>query len=319
MIKVQSFPNGKLQGIHLRVLSDAMSTGVLEGGIITANGDGTFDLSVGRGYIVDLHSDSANPTFIELLWEAESDVELLDTGDISYISISNTGVLEQSDSPPSTEDRRTSLYLGRVSVADEIAVQEQTPVWSPVSQIADVLSAVGPVNISGNVFEPNGLNLDLDKTAGSGIRLGANFGSSYGAPHNKDCDALSATSMTYVTEGLLGGITLTAATEIDPANYKDPATGLVTPIVLTRWTVQRIHLSVPTNLVFVEYGQVLYTSAEEAISGIFQDAYAWRTNGTVDTDLLRRCFLVVRSDATNLSDSSEALFIPCNKFGGVPA
>ena len=132
-VKVQTLPNGTLQGIHLRVMGHAMSTGILFGGIITANGDNTFNISAGRGYIVDVHTDWSMPSFTELVWDEITNEPLLTTGIISNISLSSTGVVQQSEDIPTPEFRRSNLHLGRIGVTSQTAVQEHSPVWSPSS------------------------------------------------------------------------------------------------------------------------------------------------------------------------------------------
>lgn len=85
------------------------------------------------------------------------------------------------------------------------------------------------------------------------------------------------------------------------------ATGVV---AANEWSVQRLYTTGATT--YVHYGQAVYSSKEAALVGVYEEGLS--TNSDLD-DALLRGYLVVKGDATDLSDSSQAVFIEANKWG----
>lgn len=237
----------------------------------------------------------------------------LNTGIISYIAIDGDQNIIQQSTPFTNEQRRTLAILGaaihsnltNVNITNEI----KAPIVAPTNQLHDLIRAIGSFNLEGNVYGPNGTNLQLNKTAGTVFGLGIN-GQNYLNPHQLDISA--QTSLTFAYR-LQNGFQYPDTNTIDPANYDNG--GVLTPLLNNnKWQIQRIYLF-QSGLTRIQPGQHQYDSLEDAEANLKIEQFETETNNA--TNSVFRSYLIVKKNATDLSDISQAKFIPVDKFGNV--
>lgn len=303
-----------------------LSTGVYEGGDLIINGsDNTkFDISAGKGAILDNYTDPEKPVVTRIEWPAftAQTPEFIASTFTSYVAIDRGGNVVQFSGTINEENRRDYLILGLLVHTGNTNVESVSSFVNPGYDIAnnlgDLSAAIGLVNITGNVFSADSTNLEIAKTAGTAFRLGGNFQDSRKSPNIATSDALSAPLLFKPYRDGSGGFTIDfpLTSSIDPDRYDDGSGTLATKPNNGRWSINRIFLDPINDNVIVQYGQNTYRNDDLALAAIQTETFEINP---VLKDALLRGFLLVRKGATDLSNTNRALFIAADKFGQVPA
>ena len=299
-------------------------TGLLTGGLMTAGaGAGEINIAAGSACFIDDTTDPAVPVLTSVTWTAFTNVAITDilTSDFTGIGINDSGaVVQVADRVFTGAEHRTIAILGQVSHPDHVNI----PVGSivnlpaPVNQAAlatvDIMQALGTLNFKGNVFSANGVNLSLDVSSGLVLRGGSNFHTDTQDPNIlTQAGEAPVSSAVFVHRDGSGGFTTGVLTGafVDPGFY-DTGTGtLVAVSPGGRFTIQPLYLGF-SGIGIAQYGQALYNSldlAQEALT----DAVI--SNPDLD-DVNFRGWLIVRGNATDLSDTAQARFVVAPKFAG---
>jgi hypothetical protein len=291
------------------VLSE--STGVRDGGVLSAGaGASEFSITDGTGQVV-----TNLGVIVEVSWSGLINLTPTDIGTTArtYIAIDGDGLLIQSSIDFTVAQSRTLIILGIVVHLDNINVvavnNQQHIAYNAMSSLYDLSEAIGVFNISGNVFSGNGVNLSLDKSVGSVFRGGVNYANDVNNPHEKTLALLTALTFTYVYNN---DVTGTTGTLLDPSNLDDGAGGLTALSNNTKWSVQRIY-SFSSNIVGIQRGVSEFNSLDDAINGINGEPFF--TASSIKPNALLRGWLIVKKNATDLTDISQAQFIEAPKFG----
>lgn len=297
--KKQNLPTGFITGLQLSINADPTKIDIAPG-----------------AYAISDFSDLENIT-VQIIQITNPITGItpayLNTGNISYIALdANQGVI-QSSSPFTNEQRRTLAILGaaihsnliNVNVVNEI----KAPIVAPTNQLHDLIRAIGSFNLEGNIYSANGVNLQLDKSAGTVFGLGINA-NNYLNPHQ--LNIASQTGLTFRYR-LQNSFEYSDRTTIDPANYDNG--GVLTPLLNNnKWQVQRINLF-QSGLTRIQPGQHQYDTLEDAEANIKVESFVTETN--IAENAIFRSYLIVKKNATDLSNLAQAKFIPVDKFGNV--
>ncbi len=299
------------------------STGLASGGVITINGgDNTrFDISDGYGYIVDNWTDPDNPTKTKVTWSGLTGITVTNiaTEFRTNVAINSSGTIIQQSNPFDADDLRDLIILGRVVHANKTNINlvlsyPYTAYNLPLNN-AEFIQVIGPINVDGNVYSPNGANLNLDKSAGDTYRLGTNYTNSVKKPNITTDPSGTAITFGYRWQNGSGGITEGPfVTAVDPEQYDD-GSGTLAAVPNNKWTIQRVWYFGATNSTFMMYGQAVYDSLADAEANIFGENFNQDPNFAEATF---RSFVIVKKGATDLSDSAVSKFIPANKYGTGP-
>ena len=100
---------------------------------------------------------------------------------------------------------------------------------------------------------------------------------------------------------------------VDPANLDDGAGGLTALSSNQKWSVQRIY-SFTSNNVKIQRGVTEFDSQDQALAGISSEPYI--TEPSIAANGLLRGWLVCKKNATDLTNSAQAIFIDAPKFQG---
>lgn len=301
----------KTQEIDEELLKkDLVNTGYIDGLHLSINTDNTkFNISAGN-YVINLDGDVSLLVFDELL--ALTPVYLT-TANATYIGLNvNKQVIQQS-SPFTNEQRRSICPIGAVIHSNRTIIntvnQIKAPLKYTLNQLHDVIKVLGSLNLEGNTYSPNGSNLQIDKSAGTVFALGINSENSLN-PHQLSISAQTGLTFRY---RLQDGIEYSDRITIDPVNYD--LNGVLTPLLNNnKWSVQHINLF-QSGLTRIQYGQHQYNSLEEAEQKIKTESFTTETN--IADNAIFRCYLIVKKNATDLSNTAQAKFIPVDKWGNV--
>jgi len=299
-----------------------ISTTWISGGELSINADPTkFDVAEGMGIVADSYTDPTKPT-IKLVHFGPNigvTVDGLATQPFTRIFIDADGSINQKFLY-SREEARDCFLLGELgheagTSISLVTLFTATPTLDHANSIFDLATAIGDVNLNGNLFTSNGANLALDKTIGESFTLGFNAMANRKDPSTISHAALTNATFAYLWRDGSGGYNIVGGkTAIEPAVYDDGTGGAVVPngtVTTNSWTTHRIWLGT-ANQVLIHYGQNSYNSlatAQANLSPVDLDTH----NGL--TDVLFRGWVIVRGGALDLSNPADANFIAANKFG----
>ena len=305
------------------VYGTALSTGWLSGGEITINsGDASkFDLAAGSGLIVDA-TDPNFPTYRIVNWPASTGVpvENIATNTASFVAIDENGDLIQSITFPSGGNLREYVQLGGFTHADNTVIDtvsdftSATP-YQNAPDLTDLIVAIGVVNLSGNIIYSSNANLKFNKTAGSSFYFGIESKADPVDPNNISLPALDEPNVVFVWSDGAGGFNSKLTDTMITGRYDDGTGGATQPNGVLpggQWTNLRIKHSPDLNQLFFEFGDGTHSTSSTAVNNITIDTY------TEDPSLAGvpiRAYISLRSAAADLSDSGDAIFTQCDKFG----
>jgi hypothetical protein len=295
------------------LLESGGGTSIATGGNFTFSGS-TFSVTAGVGHVLDAYTDPVNPTLTTVAFGPFNNVtpSFLNTDPVSVIWVNKLGQLIQRNTAPTPDLFRDEILLGKVYHADLATVSNATSskVVGPNLQAAvhDVYSALGKLNLDGNVYQPVGANLQFQRTAGLVFDYGANFGNDPKNPNQVTYASENPVSYRRVLQN--GTVATTLSTTIDPGQWDN--NGTLDSVPSNRYTLQYLYLA-DTGVTVLMPGQELFNSLARA-----KDAVG-TSNHTVAPNLLEtavfRGILIVRGNCTDLTDTDDAVFIDAGKFG----
>ena len=289
--------------------------GVESGMVISINADTTkIDISSGTYY------NSDNNTIVNYPGVTGVYIDDLTTklSLITYIAISmiDNSVIQQTSIFTPTQ-RRDYIILGAAIHSNKTfinAINNMPDVAiKGLSQLNDLIDGLNVFNIEGNEFYGATGTLELNKSEGKIFKRGSNFTVDAGDnPHTKTMpEMLPVTNIRY---RLSDGTEYADTNLVDLYYQNSPATKA--PIGNNKYSIQRIVLF-PSNLVRIQYGTAIYNSMALAKDALYTESFTLEQN-MAENGLLRG-FLIVKGDATDLSDPAQASFIGTDRFGQLPA
>lgn len=298
----------------------ATSTGILTGGVVTINGgDNTkFDVSAGTGIIVDSYTDTQNPTFTEVSWSAflAQTPTYIGTDLVSAVAIDSTGAIVQTTGGQSGIDFIDTISLGQLVHSAGVVIEDVgdvvVPAYDPIPGTKDLSTAIGAINISGNIISANGTNLSLNKSSGSTFSYGSNFSVSAKSPHVEENLSFTApTLFLSYRDGSGGWSAPTLQTTLDPGQYDD-GSGTLQSTGNNNWTIVRVYVFSSNNNCICVYGQNVYSTQAAAEAAINTEPF--EANPLLAGSSLRS-FIIIKGNANDLTDDSEATLVNGGKFG----
>ena len=289
----------------------ALSTGTMSGGGISAAGT-SINVAETVGYVVDYATDAVRPAITRVYVPAQtvplSGPALART--LTWWLVNSAGTVIEQPLEPTRVQRRTHIVLGFSIVFGGVVVfTNQIPQYlpQPYNNFADLTDTLGPYIINGVLHSPNGVNLEFNLT--SGTMFSRSF-SADTAPNDPNVAPIAAQAPAQFRRATsTTTVFLAPVTTIDPANYD--VGGVITPIPggANVSTIQRVFCFAqdnPPDQLVVQYGQRTYTSLTAAVAGIGIEPYV--VNPAFVSALVG--WICVTKSATNLSDPTQATFVP---------
>lgn len=302
-----------------QLLAMSQSTSVLSGGEFTPGGaPPQVNISAMTGFIVDYNSSAplsvTNPSIKFISWPGVTNhVPAFVT--LTHFLIDSTGTLVELATIPTPQQRRQMIYLGVTAVQGGVLLADQTLPTTPSqvnNQLVDLMYGLNAFNTSGNVCSPNGINLSINKTAGTIFARAFGQVPNYEDPHNSALAAQTPVNFRHITRaaGSAGALT----TLLDVGNFDNA--GVVTPVggganTSTNFRIWGFAANTVNEQVFIQYGQSTFASLTAAVQAIPAGAYI-PNPATVSAALLG--WISVTRTATDLSDPAQAVFTAASKF-----
>lgn len=299
-----------------------LSTGMAAGGEININGTNpaAIDITGFTGYIMTNSQDGAKPVQTRVDFP-DTTVALSGpslTRNFTWWMVDATGAVIQLGSVPTPEQRRDNIVLG-FTVYDgvsSIVFEQSIPVVlpQPANQMADLMDALGAFNITpGNRITAVPATLSIDKTAGQVFARGFGLFPNPKSPHISTLPAQTPVTFRTCTQADFSDNGF--FTTLDVGNYD--VGGVVTPIPspATTFTILRVFgypVNDLTGQIAIQYGQHLYASMQDAIDARGNTEFIANPQATFAAAFLG--WIVVRGDATDLSDLVQARILQAGKF-----
>jgi len=291
--------------------ADNSSTGLFYFTGLTKVSNTQFSVSPVKGWIIDNTTNQINPSVLYVEYSGGTHTDLyVNTAFETYIYLTSAGTISQQTTLLTGQQRRQNIFLGKVGHPEKTSINlvfsQPDSSLSPVSQLRDMFVPINLIN--GGVYpSANGANLQFNTSEGYLYGLGINFITNILDPNTLYVSGNTPCTFQYRTS--TGG-TVTNRTTIDPTTYD--LNGVATPVTGTKATNQRIYL-LQNGTFRVQYGQKEYNQLSAAVEAISTEQFTVFPNFRNNAVLIG--ILSVLSTATDLTDTSKALFLFASKFG----
>jgi hypothetical protein len=318
--------NLTLTDIERNILEgNVISTGAYEYTGMTQGTGSTINISPMRGWIVqNTYSYSTLPDVNNLYYPGGTNIPItnLTTADATYILVNSGSTLVQQTTFPTPQERRENIYLGRIGHADRLTItnlQNATDFdVSPMAAIRDLWTPLKLIN-QGIIVSPNGVNMNINTSAGSLWGNGIGWYLNQLNPDSVSISGTSPTTFQYRTQfGSITGGTIPSGntTTIQPGYYD--LNGVVTAVGggSNSSTNQRVYLF-PTGLVRIQLGQTVYSTIAAAVAASQNEAFVEFGNNRDNGILIGIISLDKNASVGNggLVNTTYAKFNYVSKFG----
>jgi hypothetical protein len=297
------------------------SSGVINGGIISLVGvpdtSALFNISDGSGIITDI----TTKTSTEIYWTGLTNQSASYIGLATYIYINSAGVVIYSTNKPDNTITRGNIYLGvLVHIgANPLLLtdikNQQSVITHPSNQIRDVMTALGFLNVSGNLLSAPSTNLTFQKSSGTMFASGSNYINDPKNPHLLTLGVIN-TAGTGIFQYLFRDGSSSALTLqlLNPNIYDDGITDYSNPAIVpaNQFTIQRVYIFT-SNVIKIQVGQNIYDSITSAMGGIQSDPFFTESGFVVNGLLIS--YIIIREGTTDTSDILDCKFLSSGKFG----
>ena len=320
--------NLSLTDIERNILEgNVISSGVYQYTGMTQGTGQTINVALARGWVVkNTYTYATLPDVTNVYYTGGTNIPLtyLNSADATYVLITSASTLLQQTTFPTPQQRRQNILIGKVVHPNRSTITSinQTVDFdvSPMAAIRDLWTPLKLIN-QGVVVSPNGVNMNIDTSAGTLWGNGIGWTTNQLNPDSISLSGTSPTTFQYRTRNgpITGGTVATGnTTTIDPAYYDN--NGVITAVGggSNSSTNQRIY-TFPTGLVRIQLGQKVYASLAEAVAGAQTEQFVEYGNNRDNGILIG--ILSVNKNASvgngGLVNTSYAVFNFVSKFGEV--
>lgn len=301
-------------------LANSLSSSLIDGGIISINGDNTlFDLSATTSWFVN-NTDMDNPNLEYIVCPAFIGVSVTQmlTSERSDIALNRDCTLTQKATPFDNAERRSKIVMGRLVHPNNVniiaTVQLQHYGLSLYNQYLDLTHGIGNINTNGNVYSASGSNLSIQHTSGKIFRIGANYQNDKDNPNEVSLSAVDPIGFFYRYQDGSGDFLQESQDTTLNVNLYDDGSGILQSVGNNKYSVQRVYLFSAGQTV-IQYGQAIYNKLSEATASISTEDF--NPDPNLEADAVLRAWIVVKGSATDLTDTSESKIINAGKFGSL--
>ena len=313
--------NGNL--VKWKWFEGLLESGLLYGGVVTYSGSFVY-VSSGSGILVDHNAVTGSeigPLVDYVTWgPITQSITNIATQQLTYIYIDDTGALQQQSTAFTSQQYHSSIPLGAVAHFNYNSIGSfggsvQTS-YDQTSQILTFVDAFGPLKISG--YGITGQSSSLQISVGSGVSFihGGFYDNDPQFPSEILTTSQLTASIVYVhcsgSSVKFDSNNNNYFTSLRPEFY-DPGTGNTASLSHNNWTIQRAYSEPKTGIVYVYYGQNVYTTYNEAVANVSSDSF---TEGDTFNYTTFLGFLILKSDTTDITNTSDNKIITAGLFRG---
>ncbi len=314
---------------HSSLARSIHSTSLREGGLTTINaGDNTkFDISDGVIVIID-HANIDDPIVSRVPFTGfvglSVDDLLTTPSTLISLTVNGGGVVEvvQRQEPIDrtlllSETLIASLvHASNVQIDVINAINLNGPSYDIPRAMADAFIFLHALN-TGNNYSANSNDLTLAKSEGRFFSMGVNTftdATSYLDPNVLELPEILGDVWIYTWRNGSGGFETSIPNfSIIPGSYDDDSGGASVPggtVQNNKWTIHRIYRL--QTITAIHFGQAVYNSLDDAM--LARETEEFEENPALSI-VPARCWLFVRGNCTDLSDSARARFLNAGRIG----
>ena len=278
------------------------------------------DIDDGFGYVLDLVSDPDNPTKVKVSWSGLTGltVDNLLTSNLTFVGIekgSSTpedGEVVQQVSPFTEEQHRSIIVLGTLTHPGAVISASSDNSTPLDSYLADSLSrALGAINVSGNHYTAASSDLTLNHESGVSWSPNINRFNNPLDPDNLATSLEAGITYLHVYNDGSGGVTVASETAIIPGLWDD-GSSVLQSVGNNNWTNQLCYFFPSSGIHLIRPGTEVFSNSDDAL--LARNTIPPVIGTGIDPDLIRT-IITVKGNATDLSNSSHAIFTDTGKFG----
>jgi hypothetical protein len=313
--------NGNL--VKWKWVEGVLESGLLYGGVVTYSGSNVF-VSPGSGLVVDHNAvtgSEISPVVDYVTWgPITQSIVNITSSQVTYLYIDDTGALQQQSTRFTSEQYHNYIPLGAVGHFDFTNVSAfggaVRTSYDQISQISDFVDAFGPLKISGYGVIGQSGSLGVSVGSGRSFIHGGFYKENPEFPSNIDTNAQATASIAYVYRSGSGVQFDTNSgnlyTAIRPGFYDD---GSGTPDTVSggSYTIQRVFSDPKTGVLYIYYGQNLYSTLNQALTNLSTDSF---TEGDTFDFTTFLGFLILKGNTTDILNTADAQIIPAGLFRG---
>lgn len=295
----------------LDLLYSHLNSGIVSGGALSVNADNTkFDISDGYGYIVDYWTTPGSPTLTRVDWSGKTALSspYLASSVSTTVMIDVSGNIVYQTDPASRANYTQYIVLGKLLHPNKATIssvsQYQHSISGSIGNGMDLMHFLGTI-ASGINFTPYDSTLQLNRSAGSLLRIGGNYtkgASGLETPNITTIEAQTQTSFFYRYRDGSGGfkIETPAVNTFRPDVYDtNNSDGTLSVVQNGKYVNHRVYIFTSGNT-YVVPGQTTYNSLTSAINAIATESF------TVDPQLADanlRCVISCKGGVTALNSA----------------
>jgi hypothetical protein len=313
--------NGNL--VKWKWVEGTLESGLLYGGVVTYSGSNVF-VSPGSGLIVDHNATTGSeigPIVDYVTWgPITQSIANISSSQVTYLYINDSGSLQQQSTRFTSEQYHNYIPLGAVGHFNFTNVSAfggaVRTAYDQISQISDFIDVFGPIKVSGYDVVGQSGSLRLSVSSGKSFIHGGFYDENPEFPSNITTNPQPTASIAYVYRSGSGVQFDTNSgnlyTAVRPGFYDN---GSGTPAVVSggSYTTQRVFSDPKTGVLYIYYGQTLYSTLTQALTNIATDAF---TEGDTFDFTTFVGFIILKGNTTDVTNTSDSKIIPAGLFRG---
>lgn len=328
------FEGGSWNFDHLSLLNQgSLSTCLISGCVPSVNisDPSKFDISAGVYSVVSLADGILKPTvnIINYTGSVGNTLTYLTTSDLTALALDeNQNIIELPSVAFEKQQLRkfvvigTAIHSSRTTIESGFNVYTATPRGEIANNLYDLAGVFDNVNYKGSFKgNPNGNNLNLDISSGIFFRMGVNR-DEYDNPNFIDAPAFPNLTFWQAFKTIDGSTDKInfGVTSIVPGLYDDgtalQSDSLPNGIVSNnKYSIHHLYYDPKTRIAIVQFGRNEYDTMSEAYINRELDLGEFE-NPTAGV-ILKLTYIIVKGNATNLSDPSQARFVEGPTIRGI--
>lgn len=304
------------------------TTGLTSGCLITPTSPTTLDITAGTGYVADF-TDPTNPIITLAPFNGVTGYVPVGPADGTYqlaFNQNDPDTVIELLFPVSNQQRRDNIIFGGIGLTSlQITAFEPAPVnlgYDGLQTSKDFISdVIGPATVSGNTITgsltetspPN--KKGLANSGGKIFVLGANFRNNPEVPDEVAIPTEPDMSFvkSFLTASHADVIFVAPSFELDATQF-DNGTGSLSAVAANDHTVQVVYISA-SGLYGVAYGQEVFNTQAGAEQSLLDGTLTY-IEPPILAAFVRRTFIIVRGNLTDVSDTSQFKEFQEGKFRG---
>lgn len=291
------------------------NTGALTYAGISVASTTTVNIGAVSGIITNNETTPGTPSYILVTYAGGTGITVptIGSGTGTYVLLSSAGTLIFQNTFPTSAQRKTSIYLSKIShpnlTSISFAIDEPDFVTSPLQQYRDLFQVIQYMNQG--VLATGNAGLTFNTTNGNILGDGINFVADRTNPNMLALSAASPRSFLLLNQsGAVGSF----ITTVDPTTYDVGGVTTTIPGGNNRCTNQQLFYAPGVGFA-IQRGQNWYANMADAIAAVGRESFVVRANLVNNSILIG--ILVLRKGGTNLNDLNDCQILPADKFGQI--